>query len=317
MGRVSGLKIVLPTTLTDATLPILKDDPVLTSGSLMLVDLANETGGVPAPDSDVANIAWRQAATVLGSGTKDTLAAKFRRSATFAASDGLLERTARGGLHAIISQTTLANGRGAILDAPDPIKAHILANPGHGYYFGMWAKLTRGAAGTNGAQRLKLSKAGVNWGQATLMLYYRTGWYVTPAPTTGNGNPGLPESRSTTNGSPNVATPVSERIAGAVSTGRPSPFYGGVAATTTISPPAGVTDFTAGAVFGALDAAMNPTAGNYPNSWALYRMYLEDLTISGRTFAQVEAIESAEYSKAFAPGGRYNGDTHTSPATIP
>jgi hypothetical protein len=46
----------------------------------------------------------------------------------------------------------------------------------------------------------------------------------------------------------------------------------------------------------------------------LYRAYIEDLTVSGRTYAQVQALDYALWQAAFAPGGRYAGDTFTPPA---
>ncbi len=58
-------------------------------------------------------------------------------------------------------------------------------------------------------------------------------------------------------------------------------------------------------------------AYNGHSSRVYYRFYLEDLTISGRTYAQVEALDKAVFDAAFAAGGRYNGDTWTSPTTLP
>lgn len=46
-----------------------------------------------------------------------------------------------------------------------------------------------------------------------------------------------------------------------------------------------------------------------------YLAYIEDLTVSGRTYAQVEAINAAAHAAAFGPGGRYAGDSWTNPNT--
>lgn len=54
---------------------------------------------------------------------------------------------------------------------------------------------------------------------------------------------------------------------------------------------------------------------NKSPSFAVYRIYIEDLTLSGRTYAQVKAIDDAEFAKAFAVGGRFHGDTWSNPAT--
>ena len=55
---------------------------------------------------------------------------------------------------------------------------------------------------------------------------------------------------------------------------------------------------------------------NESPSFAVYRIYIEDLKLSGRTFEQVKAIDDAEFEKAFAIGGRFNGDTWSDPASI-
>lgn len=62
-----------------------------------------------------------------------------------------------------------------------------------------------------------------------------------------------------------------------------------------------------------------PWGGMYANkspSVALYRIYVEDLTLSGRTYAQVKAIDDAEFNKAFGVGGRFYGDTWSDPAAV-
>jgi len=52
-------------------------------------------------------------------------------------------------------------------------------------------------------------------------------------------------------------------------------------------------------------------------SQVYYRVYVEDLTVSGRTYAQARNLDLAEYTKqVLTPGGRYYGDTFTAPATL-
>lgn len=55
---------------------------------------------------------------------------------------------------------------------------------------------------------------------------------------------------------------------------------------------------------------------NSSPSYILYRVYIEDLSLSGRTFDQVRAIDEAEHAKAFSVGGRFHGDTWSNPATL-
>ena len=52
-------------------------------------------------------------------------------------------------------------------------------------------------------------------------------------------------------------------------------------------------------------------------SMVFYRGYCEDLTVSGRTYAQVAAIDLALFNTAFASGGKFNGDTNTAPSGYP
>lgn len=59
--------------------------------------------------------------------------------------------------------------------------------------------------------------------------------------------------------------------------------------------------------------------GNYnkATSRIIYRARIEDLTVSGRTYEEVEAIDFALYTAAFAVGGKFYGDTYTDPTTFP
>lgn len=55
---------------------------------------------------------------------------------------------------------------------------------------------------------------------------------------------------------------------------------------------------------------------NSSPSYVLYRVYIEDLSLSGRTYEQVKSIDDAEHAKAFGIGGRFHGDTWSNPATL-
>jgi hypothetical protein len=58
----------------------------------------------------------------------------------------------------------------------------------------------------------------------------------------------------------------------------------------------------------------NSTDGS--ESRIFYGFYLEDLTVSGRTYQDVDALDLQAYNIAFGTGGRYYNDTYTDPATI-
>jgi hypothetical protein len=51
-------------------------------------------------------------------------------------------------------------------------------------------------------------------------------------------------------------------------------------------------------------------------SMIFYRGYIEDLTVSGRTYAQVHAEDKALFDEAFGVGGRFYGDTFSNPGSV-
>lgn len=67
---------------------------------------------------------------------------------------------------------------------------------------------------------------------------------------------------------------------------------------------------------GALPPYSRSQTLNAIQSLIVYRIYIEDLKASGRTYEQVKAIDDAEFAKAFDVGGRFYGDTWSDPATI-
>ncbi|MFQ9544964.1 MAG: hypothetical protein ACLR02_08110 [Clostridium sp.] len=57
------------------------------------------------------------------------------------------------------------------------------------------------------------------------------------------------------------------------------------------------------------------TAGRIYGSTILYRFYIEDLTVSGRTKEEVQIIDEKLFNEAFAEGGKFYNDTWTDPKT--
>lgn len=56
--------------------------------------------------------------------------------------------------------------------------------------------------------------------------------------------------------------------------------------------------------------------GNPGMSWKYYFASIEDLTVSGRTAAEVTALANAKLARQLAPGGDYYADTVTDPYTL-
>lgn len=312
-------------------------DQLETHGSLMLIDPTHPAqpwaAGVPADQAQLPNVLESFAAGLYGASAMDR-AAKMVKPAGFTGAAGLLERTAKGGLHGITPQAGAAVAQtGPVVAFSNALVKYVLDNPAHSYYVSVWMDLTRqpsqaynnssvfcfngngqqtnsylfniapnGAANTNYAIRpLAGSGLGVTEYPGATPLGKKfislatNGWKTATA--------GL-ESSLPGDG---TNTAVTGAQAGAGLSWGPTVFWNGI----------GKTGVTTGA------GVFNPPGGasgsnkDKTDSHVIYRMYLEDLTVSGRTHAQVEALDHALYTKeVLTEGGRYYGDTYTSPATL-
>lgn len=127
-------------------------DPILTTGSLLLVDPtyagSEWPAGVPAHGSTVPNAAWQKAAAVLGSGDATTLAAGIKRIDN-SPTTLVLERTSKSALHGIFSQTTTTQAAAASnqiqadIVLPDALRSYLVANPSNDIYLSIWTHTTR------------------------------------------------------------------------------------------------------------------------------------------------------------------------------
>lgn len=305
-----GKKIVLTgTTLTDVDAPKLAVvDLIETVGSLWLVEPmhpANPWGaGVPVHAATVPNVLADFAAETAGI-DPGTAGLDIYRTG-FTGAQGLLERTARGGVHAIYSPTNATNiGTGSSCGfAIRPLAAlrtYLRTNWGHKYYMSMWADITRASlAGKQSNAIMSLARSG---GSTTNYKMIVAQAEALPASTP-----------------PLLGRRWSTWVAGVGSAG---PRIINIARDESYVGAAPANDAEAGELF-ALILGNAGTINSYTTakeavpSLIFYRGYLEDLTVSGRTYAEVDAIDHALYTKeVLTPGGRYYGDTFTDPATIP
>lgn len=306
-----GLKTVLPITFTDTSLPKLRDDPVLPdTGALLLIDPAHSMGawpaGIPATGAALPNVAQTQAMALLGT----TTAADVQPTITYnnitavGTAHGKTERTPKGGLHAIASQdpaVQAANGDGHVtILLPTPVKQYILTNAvTHTFFLGLWFRTTR--AFKTGNQQ--------NWIAGITNNVSATGRYLVQIAASGAPGAGSRVGYHDDGGGVGAGLNGVRRV-----------NVAGVGWSDPANPPG-----SAGGMLGYLFSAGDyGTVNSYLNakdaaaSGVLYRAYLEDLTASGRTYAQAEAADAAAFTAAFASSGRYYGDTvPTAPATIP
>jgi hypothetical protein len=206
------------------------------------------------------------------------------------APEGLVQRSTKGGLHIMISQTGAAiNNHLCSINRSASMDTYWTNNSSHDLYLSAAFRMTRGAPDGTTGWSAYIGK--VSW-TTTTNFYNGVGIY----PTTGIGraitanNLGTDMDISPT-GEYFVANTVSQGDAAIATNGTVSAvFYNGVT---------------------------DPTRVSVTPSFLLYRLYIEDLQVSGRTHAQVYAIDHAIYVKeVLTPGGRYYGDTWSDPATV-
>lgn len=316
---MTGLRLALETTFTDPTLPKFVEDPVITAGSLWLFDvrasLAGIGAGAPTPLDHVGNLAWRELAAARGGALDEELYGTVIERLD---GDGMqLERSGKGGIHGIFRRdgAGIGAGVGFGLNAPLRAREHIIQYPGHSYYLGFWQRPTRkpnapGGAAPNGAQQTyQLAKR--SYGAGYMGIAYNGAADVTASWFPSNaGRTGLPD---LLNVGSLQATAVGQfdRVAMAVSAKASSPYYGTFSGGVPTDP-ASAAEIFVGAMMGRIIGSSQHGSG----SRIIYRAYLEDLTISGRSASQVDAIEADAAIKAAGAGGAFNGDTYTNPNTV-
>lgn len=284
---MSGTQIVLDVRFTDTTLPKLRYDKILSDGSLYLIDLSHSMGkltSMPANGGAIPNVASKEASRLL-SVAESAVNPTFVTQAQ--AADAKFELTGKGAIHGIYSQVNnTANGRGSYVRLPTAIANYLIANKTHQFYLSSWVRRTRAALSTpqNGL--------GMRW----IDLGFG-GSFLASASGSGAAFKVNANSKVLPSGGLNTVASRYVAMSGNVGSGD------------------GVTDPRGAMVWGGILTA--DSFANVAPSDILYRTYMEDLTVSGRTYAQVEAIDSAMWTAAFAPGGKFYGDTFTDPATFP
>lgn len=284
---MSGLKLTIPTKFTDASLPVYKTDPLLVDGSLLLVDPTHPAdpwaAGLPVDNQLISNLASEQASSLLVGEVNPT----FINGGFTDSTMGKLERTAKGGIHGIISQAKEASLISTIkggIQFPEALWQYVKNNPTHQYYFSTWEKVTRQPV-TN-----KFPVQAIIGGGSTTNNYL----FVFQNST----RPLSSQADKFLGGKGNIAETQSK-----------------------------VRNIAVNGVTGDMNVVTTPRGdsmgwGRFRGaatgyfSWVFYRVYMEDLTVSGRTYAEVDAADTALFTEQFAAGGRYNGDTFTDPATI-
>lgn len=280
-------------------LPTLYTDPMLNPGTLYVIDPAHPYGSwinsLPAGEATIPNVAASSAKALMGLQSTADVHALFRRDASMTGSAGLAERTARGGLHGILSQK-LTNTQTSVaqdIRLTDAMAAYLWAHRTDNWYFSLWHRVTRAVDPAVGIRSpfAQFTQADANY----LAVMQSEG--ELPAAASGLGT-------YTTN---QAAVGPSFR---AIGTNKLTVGWG---TPTTFDSPRPV-NWGRRSQWG---IGKNSAAAPSP-SHIFYRATAENLTVSGRTFEQARAADLALYAKdILTPGGRYYEDTFTDPAVIP
>lgn len=298
MGKLLRLHGV---SLTDTTAPkIITRDKIESAGSLMLFDgnhQFSQFSGLPGSGADIPNALSNIAAGLLGVGEVQTA---MKVIAVSADSPTLFkkERTLKGGIHGIVTQSgAQASAQMYFMCASDSIRNYVRDNPTHTFYFSLWQRITRKALASPASQAPFYFTNGVS--ATTNYRFHMQGGQPFPSAT----------SPSVWRGS--KVDPAASDKDVANDTNR---FTSLAVQGNSGNGPVGTDPIALGVGTYSAWNALNYNAGA---SRIIYRAYIEDLTVSGRTYAEVEAIDYALYQEAFAPGGKFYGDTYTAPSTLP
>ena len=298
MGKLLRLRGV---TLTDVTAPkIITRDRIESRGSLMLFDGSHEFGrftGLPAVDATVPNALSNLSQALTGGvgADNDLKVSISRNNAQFKS-----ERTLKGGIHGLITQGgSQVTTEAYMMYGPKAVSDYILANPTHQFYFSLWSVVTRAGLATPAAQSPMHFTNGVS--ATTNNLFHMQGG--NPSPGFSSAAPWRGSKSDPTFGDHNVSVVPPMKRFGSI----------GVQGFTGTPPSAADRIHLGVGTFG----GWNGLNYNVCASRIIYRSYCEDLTASGRNYAEVEALDYALFQEAFAPGGKFYGDTFTSPSTLP
>ncbi|PMD94834.1 hypothetical protein BWI97_15670 [Siphonobacter sp. BAB-5405] len=295
-----GQYLKLGGVVTDPSLPFFyPEDSRINKGSLLLVNFANSLGyegsNPPITGTLVYNLAWRAAKAMIGTGDRTSLS--LVANVPFGAAEGKLEFTPKKGLHVITSQVNMGQGKGFSMLIPPAIMAYLHQySDTHQYYFRISERLTR-QPDLNSGDDNRLVIASNSGASGNYLARMAKGGSL-PNASTANSFGGSFSSQSATalgNLFRNVATKA---------------WTG-----TKQANPADITNrfISVGPV-----GAYQSIDVNKSSSTVLYEIYIEDLTVSGRTYAQAHAAELAIHNADFGAGGRFSGDTiPTDPSTLP
>lgn len=275
---------------------ISKIDKMEAAGSLLLIDMkhpmANYSSAVPTTGSTYKNLVGSNARSMLNSLESDVVATSKIDSTAL----GKVELTSKGGIHAIQSTTLVGKNEGFQLRIPESIVKYMKANPTHSYYVSQWGRTTRPYV-SSASQHAVAGMTAYGASSFVFNLGNASG-------SMGNGPTtlGIRHANPETAGKYNFRNGAVKDLHSEFHTSSYTPELAAI--------------FEVGNF---LAPNIGTNKSGMHGAQVFYRGYMEDLTVSGRTYADADAIDFAEFNKeCLTVGGRYYGDNiPTNPSTIP
>lgn len=282
-----GLKLQLPDAVTDTSLPKLYADPIMSEGSLYLMDLTKsigDSGEMLVHNGRINNVAASVASVITG--VDESLLHGRNDYANVSPTSAIFEITTKKGLHGIISKANAGDDGRWVGYLPDAIKTWLLPKYAtKKIYTSIWGRVTRVSDTANSA----IFQIGANSSNYTTIYYALSG-----------------------NANSELGTRVDPTPPGSLGNFIRNSATGDAVGTI----PSIIADFDMWAKIGPFGAWDTFEEGK-SYSMIIYRMYVEDLDVSGRTYAEVDALDNALYTTAFASGGKFFDDTFTDPSVLP
>jgi hypothetical protein len=198
-------------------------------------------------------------------------------------------RSAQGGLYILPSQTNNVSGDHGAIRASNAIKTYLLNNPTHSFYFSLWATTERNIITSGNAAPMSPAHVANSSSSTSNLLFHLQDFQISGS--LQGGGQGFADRPNPT---PVVGTPQFINCAQDAWEGTVPANIGAMSVCL-----AGAGSFDAWSGFNVNKAA----------AAIFYRSYIEDLTVSGRSYAQVDALDYAYFTKCFSAGGKFYGDT--------
>jgi len=277
--------------------PIVRNDRAINDGYLMVVEPGHSmstqlgSGVVPVNNSVIDNLAAGEARRLIVGSASD-VTPTFILGSDVGSAKWKLERTPKGGLHGIVSQTTDTINTIGYVNVPAPIKQYMLNNlqtqtltPTTGHQFAMfaWRMVTR--AGITGGLGDYTANAIVGSSAGSLFQF-------------GNAVNSAGYGGGTTSASGNLST-----LAPSAQPLNVHSFRGQMAYSWPASTLPTLAALTGAVGWGPIPSLNYSGYAHFSPSFVLYRFVIVDLTVLGMTYLDAETIEYTEWLAATSPAG--------------